>query len=50
MSMSPFSAKENTNIEGKSENETGIQHESQRRESFINFFIQLFYLNFFNQT
>ena len=49
VSMSPFSAKENANVEGKSENKTGIQHESQRRENFIDFFIQFFYSNFLNQ-
>ena len=37
MSMSNFSAKENTNVEGKSENESGIQDESQKCENFIDF-------------
>ena len=32
MSMSNFSAKENTNVESKSENESGIQAESQKCE------------------
>ena len=35
MSMSTFYAKENTNVEGKSENESGIQDESQKCENFI---------------
>ena len=35
MSMSTFSAKENTNVEGKSEYESGIQDESQKWENFI---------------
>ena len=35
MCMSNFSAKENTNVEGKSENERGIQDESQKCKNFI---------------
>ena len=35
MSMSNFSAKDNTNVEGKSENESGIQDESQKCNNFI---------------
>ena len=35
MSMSDFSAKENTNVEGKSENESGVQDESQKYENFL---------------
>ena len=35
MNMSTFSAKENTNVEGKSENGSGIQDESQKCENFI---------------
>ena len=35
MSMSNFSAKENTNVGGKSENESGIQDESQKPENFM---------------
>ena len=35
MSMSNFSTKENTNLEGKIENESGIQDESQKCENFI---------------
>ena len=35
MSMSTFSAKENTNVEGKSESGSGIQDESQKCENFI---------------
>ena len=34
MSMSNFSAKENTNLEGKSENESEIQDEPQKCENF----------------
>ena len=33
--MSNFSVKENTNVEGKSKNENGIQDESQKCENFI---------------
>ena len=35
MSMWNFSAKENTNVERKSENESAIQYESQKYENFI---------------
>ena len=35
MSVSNFSAKDNVNEEGKSENESGIQDESQKCENFI---------------
>ena len=35
MSMSIFSAKDNTNEEGKTENESGIQDESQKCKYFI---------------
>ena len=35
MSMSNFSAKENTNVESKSENESGMQVESQKCENFV---------------
>ena len=35
MSMSIFSAKDNTNVEGKTENEGGIQDESQKCKYFI---------------
>ena len=35
MNMLNCSAKENTNAEGKSENESGIQDESQKYENFI---------------
>ena len=35
MSMSNFSAKENSNVEGKSKNENGTQDESQECEHFI---------------
>ena len=35
--MSNFSAKENTNAEGKSDNESGIQDESQKCENFTDF-------------
>ena len=37
MIMSKFSAKKNRNVEGKSENESGIQHESQKCEKFPDF-------------
>ena len=33
--MSNFSAKENTNVEGKSKNESGILDESQKCENFL---------------
>ena len=35
MSMSNISAKESTNVEVKSENESGIKDESQKCENFI---------------
>ena len=35
-----FSSKGNTNVEGKSENERGIQDESQKCENLTNFLIQ----------
>ena len=35
MNVSNLSAKENTNVEGKSKNESGIQKESQKCEYFI---------------
>ena len=35
MSLSNLSAKENTNVEGKSKNESRIQDESQKCENFI---------------
>ena len=35
--MSNFSAKENTNVEGKSENESGIKDESQKCENLTDF-------------
>ena len=41
MSMSTFSAKENTNVEGKSENGSGIQDESQKCETFIDSLINI---------
>ena len=37
MIISIFSAKKNTNVEGKSENERGIQDESQKCENFTDF-------------
>ena len=40
MSMSNFSAKENTNVESKSENESEIQDDPQKCENFTDFFIQ----------
>ena len=41
MIMSNFSAKENTNVEGKSENESGIQGESQKCENFTDFLFNI---------
>ena len=38
--MSIFSAKENTNVESKSENESEIQDEPQKCENFTDFLIQ----------
>ena len=40
MIVSAFPAKENTNVEGKSESERGIQNESQKCENLTNFLIQ----------
>ena len=40
MIMSNLSAKENTNVENKSGNESGIQDESKKCENFTDFFIQ----------
>ena len=37
MIMSNFSAKENTNVESKSKNDSGIQDESQKYEKFYIF-------------
>ena len=37
MTMSNFSAKENTNVESKSKNDSGIQDESQKCEKFYRF-------------
>ena len=39
--MSKFSAKKNRNVEGKSENESGIQHESQKCENFPDFLFNI---------
>ena len=36
-----FSAKENTNVEGKRENESGIQDESQKCEKFTDFLFNI---------
>ena len=44
MSMSNFSAKENTDLEGKSKNESEIQDESQKCENFIDSLFSLFYI------
>ena len=41
MIMSNFSAKENANVEGKSENERGIQDESQKCENFTDFLFNI---------
>ena len=41
MTMSNFSAKENTNVEGKSKNESGIEDESQKREKLTNFLFNI---------
>ena len=38
MSMSNLSAKENTNIESKSENESEMQDEPQKCENFTDFY------------
>ena len=47
MVMSIFSGKENINVEGKSENESGIQDESQKFENFTDslFNIQKYHSN-----
>ena len=42
MIMSKFSAKKNRNVEGKSENESGIQHESQKCEKFPDFSFNIY--------
>ena len=39
--MSSFSAKENTNVECKSENDSGVQNESQKCENFIDFLFNI---------
>ena len=41
MSMSNFSTKENTNVEGKSENKSEIQDESEKYENFIDFLFNI---------
>ena len=41
MIMSNFSAKENTNVEGKSENDNGIQDELQKCENFTDFLFNI---------
>ena len=41
MIMSNFSAKENTNVESKSENENGIQDESQKCDNFTDFLFNI---------
>ena len=41
MTMSNFSAKENTNVEGKSKNESGIEDESQKCENLTNFLFNI---------
>ena len=41
MIMSNFSAKENTNVEVKSENESGIQGKSQKCETFTDFLFNI---------
>ena len=41
MIMSNFSAKDNTNVEGKSENDSGIQDESQKCENFTDFLFNI---------
>ena len=41
MIMSNFSAKENTNVEGKSENESGIKDESQKCENLTDFLFNI---------
>ena len=41
MIMSNFSAKENTNVDGKTENESKIQDESQKCENFTDFLFNI---------
>ena len=41
MSMSNYSAKENTNAEGKNKNESGLQVESQKCENFMDFLFNM---------
>ena len=41
MTMSNFSAKENTNVESKSENESEIQDEPQKCENFTDFLFNI---------
>ena len=41
MSMSNFSAKENTNVENKSENESEIKDEPQKYENFTDFLFNI---------
>lgn len=41
MIMSKFSVKENTNVEVKSENESGIQGKSQKCETFTDFLFNI---------
>ena len=41
MISSDFSAKENTNVEGKNENDSGIQDESQKCEKFSDFLFNI---------
>ena len=41
MILSNFSAKENTNVESKSENENGIQDESQKCDNFTDFLFNI---------
>ena len=41
MSMSNFSAKENTNVESKSENESEIQDKPQKCENFTDFLFNI---------
>ena len=41
MIMSNFSAKENTNVESKSKNDSGIKDESQKCENFTDFLFNI---------
>ena len=41
MIMSNLSAKENTNVESKSKNDSGIQDESQKCEKFTDFLFNI---------